>query len=176
MDGAQSGRPAWIGSVVTKPAGHRSPYCSQDARPSPNTPALLCCSQPVSWSPHGIPASPQDTAAMGASWALAGAVTAISKGSLRGGIPSVSCGRLGSALGDSWSGEQGGGSRPQAGNHIRQFPGGWSPPAEWLGRISRERLQNVLPWQEEAGSRAMNHGRVETLTVNWATFRVHFRV
>ena len=35
-DRAQPGEPLWTGPVVTRPAGHRSPYCSQGARPSPD--------------------------------------------------------------------------------------------------------------------------------------------
>ena len=65
----------------------------------------------------------------------------------------MSCAGLGSALEDSWSGEWGGESRPTTGHHIRQFPAGWRPAAEWPDRTPRERRQNALPRQEEAHSR-----------------------
>lgn len=99
-DRAQPGEPLWTGPVVTRPAGHRSPYCSPGARPSPDHPPLLC-SRPVSWSPHGTPASPQETAAVvrpghcPATVVGLDQVIAISKRSRGGGIPSVSSGGAG---------------------------------------------------------------------------------
>ena len=51
------------------------------------------------------------------------------------------------------------------------FQGGWCLSAEWPGRNPMERLRNVLPLQEEAGSRAQSGDLVSKLGQFQGTFQ-----